>query len=112
MHYFSKPTKYTIKVLEQKETVDVSDIGVINDSLEFTWQTNQYTFISKVSGDYTFQISSVSKCETLIIRDELGNELLETSGDDSINLAEGKTYTLSVKQFTNFEEYTIRIFKP
>ena len=109
---------YILSIGEQPATVDISNYSAVNDSVEFTKQTNVYTFVPQRDGRYTLAFSDVRASIILGISvyDRLGakisNDYSAENGDYlALDLNGGETYTIEVKQSVDCGNYTLNIGK-
>ena len=106
---------YTLNIGWPKETVDITGYSTVKDCIEYEDQVNTYSFTAPKDGKYTIAISdSSSSLEVgLRITDEKNYEVLSRMAQNNpsanATLTEGKTYTISVTQATNYGNYTLCI---
>ncbi len=107
---------YTMSVGSQKPYVDISGYDVVSDSIEFTNQSNKYTFTPTSSKEYAFVLADmVSDAEVSItITDAAGYQVEYYSGMSNesylkADLEANATYTIEVKYYDNFSAYSLWI---
>ena len=115
---YSNTGDYLLCVGQQKATIDISSHEVLNDSIEYVDQKNNYRFIPEISGVYHFSFSNVASGFRLqlYIYDSLGYKV---NGDYSIGNNEGITFNLEANQeydvaisyYTGFGDYSLSIGK-
>lgn len=110
---------YKLSVGQQKEAVDATMKEAIYDSIEYTDQWNEYTFIPAISGVYRFDLDDMVNgfYVNLYVYDTLNYRTGGYSGADNgngltVKLEEGKTYTIKIGQDVNTGTYTLKIGKP
>lgn len=101
----------------QKQTLDISALTQVADSMEYTDQKNLYRFTAPVDGTYRFDFSEMMNGTVISIK--ITNRLGETvaardycenqSGVTAANLIRGETYDISVTQKKGFSGYTMDI---
>lgn len=100
----------------QTPTVDVTGCNLINDSIVFDNQQNNYEYVPAVSGLYRFWIKECQQGfeAALFVLDDEGYTVNAGSGysrDDGIEveLTAGETYTFRVEQNGDHGAYTVAI---
>lgn len=108
-------SKYTLSIGYQKETVDISNKTVINDSIEYTDQKNVYTFTVPRDGRYRFEFGGMNGGCALYIamynhlgeRVEYNSYVTNGSGITLDNVKKGEKYTFAVQYKSSFSDYTL-----
>lgn len=109
--------EYRMLIGHQKETVDVSALTLVSDSIEYTDQRNVYSFTVPRDGRYRFELYDMMKgfVPELRVFDRLGEE---TAGDGYCenhegvtlkNLKAGETYHVQVRQGSGTGSYRLLI---
>ncbi len=109
---------YTLKIYQQKESMDISTCTQINDSIEFTEQRNVYFFTVPCDGRYRFEMSGLQNGTyvSLYAFNELG-EVVDSNEHGCNNgkgitlkeLEAGKTYEIQVRQNEGTSNYTLLV---
>lgn len=109
---------YTLNVGLQKATVDISAYTAISDSIQYTGQSNNYTFSASVNGTYRFEFLNVPNGTDLRLRiynsgwEEIRSDYNLDNGDGlTVPLSAGKMYYIQVQQYNNIGSYTLNIGK-
>lgn len=106
-------TDYLLKIGVQKPTTDISTVTTVYDQISFLDQKNVYSFTAPINGRYRFDLTEV-KAETkfhTMIWDRLNNNIHDYYAENAyVNLKEGETYQLQVRQYKNFGSYVMRVF--
>ena len=107
---------YTLNIGYQKETVDISDYTVVNDSLEFDYQVNRYIYNKTTSDDVSFTVSGIRNNTKInvYVYDELDYCIKRypdvwnghTFTWDDVPIG---TYEIIVKQSKGYSPYTLSI---
>lgn len=110
---------YNLHIGHQKDSVDISAVDAINDSMEFLRQINKYTFTPNQSGVYYFGFSEITNNSNLFI--SVWNRLNErvdyasycSNGEGlKVRLNAGETYTVYVENtYEVITPYTLSIGK-
>lgn len=105
-----------ISLGKQTPTVDVTDYNLINDSIVFEKQQNNYEYVAKVSGLYRFWVKECRQgfSANLFVFDDEGYTVAsayDCRRDRGMYfmLEEGKTYTFRVSQYGDHGDYTVAI---
>ena len=109
--------EYTLKIGQQKETVDIYDITLLTDSIEYTDQRNVYSFTVPRDGRYRFKFAEMMngfEVEMLMF-----NDLEETVAKNSYcsngkgftvkDLIAGDVYQIQVRQSKKTGSYTLTV---
>jgi hypothetical protein len=101
----------------QKQTMDISALTQVADSMEYTEQKNLYRLTAPADGTYRLDFSEMMSGTVISIK--ITNRLGETvaardhcenqSGVTASNLVRGETYDIAVTQRKGFSGYTMRI---
>lgn len=108
---------YGLNIGKQKEIVDITDYILINDSIEFEMQKNNYTYIPSIDGVYYFGFSNVPEgYHYNIYVYNAGGERIDygTYGNEEgidIQLTSGQVYTIAVEYYDNLGNYELNIEK-
>lgn len=112
-------SSYTLFIGYQKNTVDISAISSLTDSIEYTDQRNVYVFTAPVEGRYRFELSGMLSGTDIELY--LFNSLGETVDSDTYctngegitakGLEAGQTYELQIRQDSGLSGYTLSIGK-
>ena len=107
---------YTLNVGPQKPMVDVSQLTAVNDSIQYTEQENNYSFIAPRDGVYRFEFSNVQEGTdfSLYVYNSGWERLkyaqnLDNGDGISTGLSEGQKYYIRVKQYNSIGTYTLNI---
>ena len=109
---YSELGSYTLVVGFQKATQDISDYGIINDSIQYEDQRNVYTFTAPIDGRYRFDLTEVNANTSLrlMMWDQLENNIMDTtSGGGYVSLNAGETYQIQVRQYSDYGSYKMVI---
>ena len=108
--------KYTMNIGPQKPTVDITDYTLVADSTMYSNQTNNYSFTAKENGVYRFQIDKINNGITvdMYVYDAAGyivdrNINIGQDSGVTVTLDAGKTYTVVIKQSSNYGAYTMSV---
>ena len=109
---------YTLNIGSQKEIVDLSNYTAVSDSIQYTSQTNDYSYVAETDGAYRFEFSNVPNGTDLRLRIyNSGWEQIEVNSDldngDGIteSLMTGEMYYIRVEQYREYGSYTLNIGK-
>jgi hypothetical protein len=103
---------YSMHIGYQKETVDISNVDVVYDSITYDDQKNVYTFTPSETREYTFSLSNYNASCTLRLMawDKYENNILDHyQGEGSISLEANQTYEIQVCQSSGFSSYCLLI---
>ena len=107
---------YNMLVGMQKDTIDISEIRTVNDSVQFKDQENIYVLIPTDNNEKNFQLSNIPDnvhVDLFIYNaewEELENNTSIGNGEGiSISLESGTIYYIVVKQRWNYGSYTIDV---
>lgn len=112
-------SSYALLIGEQKESVDITELTEVTDSIEFIDQTNVYIFKVPVDGRYRFEIAGMKSgtVTELHMFDKLNNDVASDKscqngrGITVRNLKAGDEYKIQVRQKTGLSSYTLLIGK-
>lgn len=110
-------TSYSLLIGHQKETAEINGETVISDSVQYTEQCNQYSFIPPVSGRYRFEITDmVSGVQVHInVLNQAGGMVENASyvskggGVTIDNMIVGEVYTIQIIQENSYGSYELGI---
>ena len=109
---------YTLNIGPQKEIVDLSNYTAVSDSIQYTSQTNDYSYVAETDGACRFEFSNVPNGTDLRLRIyNSGWEQIEVNSDldngDGIteSLMAGEKYYIRVEQYREYGSYTLNIGK-
>lgn len=107
---------YTLNIGHKKSLVTATGYTAISDSIQYTDQENDYSFIPSVSGTHRFEFSNVPNGTDLrlIIYNSGWEEKARIYDADNgdgitISLTKGKTYYIRVKHYRGNGAYTLNI---
>jgi len=112
-------SSYNLNIGYQKETVDITELSMVSDSVEYKDQRNVYTFKVPVDGRYRFELSGMQNDTNVELY--MFNDLGETVESDNYckngegitvkDLKAGDEYTIQVRQKSDFSDYNLKIGK-
>lgn len=113
---YTEKVQYTIHIGIPNDIVTI-DGAVIEGILSYSDQKDEYTYTAPITGQYRFDFSSSDvQCDyRFYIYASNNQQLVSTyfsNNGKTVELAEGDTYTLSVKQYSGYPSYTITIGIP
>ncbi len=107
---------YTLNFGKQKQTVDISQLTAVSDSIQYTDQENIYSFAAQYTGLHRFEFSDVpdgTDLKLFILNsglEQLKYDYDLDNGDGlSVSLTAGKTYYVKAVQYRNTGTYTLNI---
>lgn len=107
---------YTLNIGHKKSLVTATGYTAISDSIQYTDQENDYSFIPSVSGTHRFEFSNVPNGTDLrlIIYNSGWEEKARIYDADNgdgitISLTKGKSYYIRVKHYRGNGAYTLNI---
>jgi len=110
---------YLLTVGHPKDPVDVSEYDIVNDSMDYSGQQNEYALTAECSGIYRFDLSGDTDGLKIMISvyDSAGSKV---SGDQKLadgdgvtaRLEAGSKYTIKAAQLNKGGEYVLSIGKP
>ena len=103
---------YKMVVGCQKETLDITNYGIVVDSVQYEDQKNCYTFTPSVAGRYRFDLTETNANVgfRLMMWDRLDNNIMDSySEGDYITLEAGETYSIQVRQDSGLGSYKMVI---
>ena len=102
-----------------KDPVDVSEYDIVNDSMDYSGQQNEYALTAEYSGIYRFDLSGDTDGLKIMLSvyDSAGSKV---SGDQKLadgdgvtaRLEAGSKYTIKASQLNKGGEYVLSIGKP
>jgi len=108
---------YNLIIGHQKETVDISRLTGLSDSIQYTDQSNVYTFTAPSDGRYQFVMAELNGNATVQLSawNRLGDRIyLANCGNGegiTVNLISDQTYQIQVKQYRGLSFYRLNIGK-
>ena len=109
---------YSLLIGKQKETIDISSYTIVHDSIQYSYQENNYIFTADVGGTYRFEFAQIQDgTDMSLYIYNSGWEYLDSNRDIdngegiTIDLSEKQTVYVSVKQYRNTGEYALLIGK-
>lgn len=114
VRHYSGYGSYKMTIGYQKESVDLSDLDVVYDSITFEDQKNVYFYTPSVSGKYTLSLADYnSSCSLrLMAWDNLENNIIDTyNSQGTATLEAGKTYQIQVRHYSGYSSYSLTIEK-
>lgn len=117
--HYENEGHYILTIGQQKETIDITNMEIVHDSIEFKEQKNRYDITAKYSGKYRFDLANVySGFEADIkVFDDHNYDIAHTSygiGNNqglSADLEAGRTYRVAVYQYESTSTYDLMIGK-
>ena len=113
---YANAGSYDLLIGTQKETVDISSLISVNDSIQYTAQENKYMYIPDKDGEFRFEMSNVAvdvEMSMFVYNsywEELGRSVgTGNGGGINISLNSGSTYYVVVKQYRNLGVYNLSI---
>lgn len=110
-------SNYILSVGYQKETTDITDCGMITDSMEFYHQKNVYLFTVPLDGQYHFELSGMmnkASC-SIYVMNRLEEVVAENwycnngKGVTVRNAVAGETLRVEVSQSDQYSSYQLTI---
>ncbi len=115
---YTNTGNYTLTIGQQKEKIDITTKDIICDSIEYTDQQNEYTFVPTIDGVYRFDFFDVINGFTVkcYVYDSLGYKVGGGSGYGNgtgvtVELISDEVYTIKVIQYSNKGTYTLALGK-
>jgi len=118
VRYYRGFSSYRLIIGQQKETVDISRLNSISDSIQFTDQRNIYSFIPSRDGSYQFLLEELNNAdvnlEILNFSGVIGNTSSGRGNGQGLtqNLTGGQTYWIRVRHYRGFSSYKLNIIRP
>jgi len=113
---YSGFSPYRLSIGHQKETINISGLTRLNDSIQYTHQRNVHLFTAPRNGSYRFEMAELrgGARVRLIVWDRLD---YPTIADDTavngqgitLDLVQGQTYQIEVRQYSGFSPYRLSI---
>ncbi len=107
--YGDGKTTFNLNIGYAKPVLDISGYDVINDQMQFSRQTNKYTFVPTVSGVYYFYLGEMTgNAEMAMAVYNRLNERINYSGylnngeGLKVELNAGETYTVHIENAYNY----------
>lgn len=107
---------YRLNIGTKKAVVDVSNVTLVSDSIQYIGQQNDYSFTANLSGVHRFDFSNVPDGTDLRLTiynsgwEQLKSDYdLDTGDGFTYSLEEGKLYYLRVQQYENIGAYALNI---
>jgi len=111
-------SQYRLTIGHQKPTVNITGYTVVNDSMQFNDQYNNYKWTVSSSGIYRFEISNLTTGNIdIVITNSVGTSVGSStymsngSGVTINNINGGETYTIQVRQRSGLSQYKLNIRK-
>lgn len=110
-------SSYVFTIGHQKETVDISDLTYLTDSVEYTDQRNVYSFTVPMDGRYRFELSGMKNgtAVELYVFNALGETVASdtycTNGEGVTvkGAVTGEVYDVQIRQDTGLSTYNFTI---
>lgn len=115
---YTSTMTYKLLIGYQKETIQINGETEIEDSIQYTSQLNQYSFIPPINGRYRFEISDITSGVNInmIILNQAGGRVDGTSygiskydGLTIDDMIAGETYTIQIIQYNSYSPYKLEI---
>lgn len=103
---------YVLNIGFQKESVDLTNVTVLYDSIEYTDQKNVYTFTAHVAGRYHFELSEYKNGVSfrMMMWDKYENNIMDSWTESAtVDLEAGETYEFQIRQDEGFYSYKLNI---
>lgn len=107
---------YTLNIGPKKEIVDLTNYTEISDSIQYTEQKNDYSYVPENDGIYRFEFSNVPNGMDLRLRiynsgwEEIKSDYDLDNGDGLTEfLTAGEKYYVRVEQYREYGGYTLNI---
>ena len=110
---------YLLTVGHPKNSIDVSEYDIVNDSMDYSGQQNEYTLVPECSGIYRLDLSGEADGFKIMLSvyDHAGSKV---SGDQkladgdgvTVRMEAGNKYTVKAAQLNKGGEYALSIGKP
>lgn len=107
---------YTLNIGPKKEITDLTNYTLISDSIQYTAQQNDYSYVAENDGIYRFEFSNVPNGTDLRLRiynsgwEEMKSDYDLDNGDGLTEfLTAGETYYIRVEQYREYGAYTLNI---
>ena len=107
---------YTLNIGPKKEITDLTNYTLISDSIQYTAQQNDYSYVAENDGIYRFEFSNVPNGTDLRLRiynsgwEEMKSDYDLDNGDGLTEfLTAGETYYIRVEQYKECGAYTLNI---
>ena len=106
---------YHLLIGHQKETVNITGLARVTDSIQFTEQQNGYTFTAPRDGLYRFEMAEMTGNANvrIMVWDRLDQLVTDSGGGTgngrgiSVRLGGGQTYHVQVRQWSGFSPYVL-----
>ena len=107
---------YTLNIGPKKEITDLTNYTLISDSIQYTAQENDYSYVAENDGIYRFEFSNVPNGTDLRLRiynsgwEEMKSDYDLDNGEGlTVSFAAGETYYVRVEQYREYGAYTLNI---
>ncbi|MDE5802458.1 MAG: hypothetical protein K2I22_06020 [Lachnospiraceae bacterium] len=107
---------YTLNIGPKKGIVDLTNYTSISDSIQYTAQTNDYSYVAGNDGTYRFEFSNVPNGTDLRLKiynsgwEEMKSDYDLDNGDGlTVSFVAGETYYIRVEQYREYGSYTLNI---
>ena len=117
--HYSNDGHYILSIGQQKETIDITNREIVHDSIEYADQENRYDITTTYGGKYRFDLANVySGCKANItVFDDHNYKIantnygIENNQGLSADLEAGRTYRVTVTQYSGASTYDLKIGK-
>lgn len=107
---------YTLNVCPKKEIKDISNYTAISDSMQYTDQENDYSFLPENNGVYRFELSNVPNGADLQMAlynsgwERIKSDYDLDNGEGlTVSLEKGEAYYLRIGQYRSTGGYTLTV---
>ena len=114
VEYYSGLSPYDLIIGHQKETVDISGISRLSDSIQYTSQRNAYTFTAPRNGMYRFEMAELraNARVRLTLLNSLDARLsVDIAGNGEgltfNNIIGGQAYQIFVEHYSGLSPYNM-----
>ena len=108
---------YNLIIGHQKKTVDISRLTGLSDSIQYTAQSNAYSFTAPRNGRYRFEMAELRANARVYLTawnrlDERIDYVNAGNGEGlTLDLTGGQTYTIYINHFSGLSPYRLNIIK-
>ena len=107
---------YTLNIGPKKEITDLTNYTLISDSIQYTAQQNDYSYVAENDGIYRFEFSNVPNGTDLRLRiynsgwEEMKSDYdLGNDGGVEVSLSAGESYFIRVTQYNGSGNYILAV---
>ena len=106
---------YDLIIGHQKETVDISSLTKLSDSIQYTNQMNSYSFTAHRDGRYRFEMAELRANARVLLTawnrldERIGYEYARNGGGLTLDLIGGQTYRIYINQDDGLSPYNLII---